>query len=79
MTEQELIDMGFHKELTDEGSYYYSFKIGDLTLITNQCSDEVVHDTWTVDIFDTGKFIFSSATDLLQLITVLERNIKTKG
>ena len=76
MTEQELIKIGFEKESTDEGSHYYTFDIGGMTFITNQCSDEVKDDNWTVDVFDNNTFVISSAIDMLELITILERNLK---
>jgi len=76
MTEQDLINMGFKQELIDDGDYYYSFGIGGLTLITNECKSETSNDVWSIDIFDNSTFQFTNSLDVLELINILERNIK---
>ena len=76
MTEQDLINIGFKQEPTDDGDYYYSFGIGGLTLITNECKSETPNDEWSIDVFDNCTFEFSNSLDVLELINILERNIK---
>lgn len=76
MTEQDLINMGFQQEPTDDGDYYYSFGIGGLTLITNECKSETPNDVWSIDVFDNGTFQFTNALDVMELIGILERNLK---
>jgi len=76
MTEQDLINIGFEQEPTDDGDYYYSFSIGDMRLITNQCKSETSNDEWSVDIFDNDTFKFTNILDVMELISILERNKK---
>jgi len=76
MTEQDLINMGFNQEPTDDDDYYYSFDIGELTLITNECKSETPNDVWSIDVFDNGTFEFTNALDVMELIAILERNKK---
>jgi hypothetical protein len=76
MTEQDLINMGFNQKNTDDNDYYYSFDIGGMTLITNECKSETSNDVWSIDVFDNDTFQFTNALDVMELISILERNIK---
>lgn len=53
MKEEDLENLGFEKTF-DEDYYYLSFDFGyGLSLITRECSDQVVDGEWTVELFDT--------------------------
>lgn len=74
MTEQEIIMLGFQKELADpyldeEDDYYYALDIvGGLTLIT-QCASKIRDGNWYLEFFNTDTPVrfheYAAARDIL--------------
>lgn len=82
MKEKDLIELGFEREDvtaedagTENGFYYYTLEIEDLSLITS-ADDEVENDNWKVFIFDYGGFEFTELEKLKLFIDVLKSTIK---
>lgn len=73
MKEQDLVDLGFKKELDDNFYYYvYDFASG-FSLIT-QANDEVVDDEWFVEVFNTGTTIrFTDKEPVETLIKIINK------
>lgn len=80
MTEEQLQELGFEKELLNEyegdDTYYYALDLVDgLTFITNT-SDEVKDDNWSAEVFDTSPSLtFNDFEDLKSLINLLNKGI----
>lgn len=80
MTEEQLQELGFERELLNEyegdDTYYYALDlVGGLTFITN-ASDEVNDDNWSVEVFDTDpSLIFNDFEDLKSLINLLNKGV----
>jgi hypothetical protein len=77
MKEQDLIDLGFKKEI-ELGSigeyYYYVYDFGrDLCLISN-ANDE--SEDWFVEIFEEDNIRFTTKEDLEIFINVVNKNKK---
>jgi len=63
MREKELKKLGFEKEFTDDNAHYYVFDILEsVTLITNQCSDEVIDGEWSVSFLNFDKSTIKYST-----------------
>jgi hypothetical protein len=77
MKEQDLIDLGFHKEsdYSYGGEYhYYVYDFGrDLCLISN-ANDE--SEDWFVEIFEEDNIRFTTKEDLEIFINVVNKNKK---
>jgi hypothetical protein len=83
MKEQDLIDLGFTKEV-DEDFYYYVYDFASrksfisekgLSLIT-QANDEVINNEWVVEFFDLNPSI--ALTDKESVETLIKIINKTK-
>ena len=81
MTEQELISLGFKKNIEEDldGSfYYYTLDIVEGLYCITDASDEaaVENDEWTVDLsFDCNPRIkFRDVKSLTELINLLNKN-----
>ena len=82
IAEHNLINLGFDRnDETPESSgsdnnwYYYTFSIGDFTLIS-KASDEIDKDCWNIYIFDFEEFEFTEVESLIEFINILKKNIK---
>lgn len=84
ITEQDLIQMKFKRtdetretSGTDFDWWYYTFEIGDLTLITNS-SDQITDQNpwWNVQLFDYDTTNITTCKDLGDCIEVLTRITK---
>ena len=75
MKEQDVIDLGFTKELDDNFYYYtYDFARG-LSLIT-QASDEVVDNKWFIEVFETDPTIRFTDKGLVEALIIIINNGK---
>jgi len=75
MKEQDLVDLGFKKELGDNFYYYtYDFARG-FSLIT-QASDEVVDNKWFVEVFETTPTIRFTNKGLVEALIIIINNGK---
>jgi hypothetical protein len=78
MNLEELIKLGFEKEIeeSEPSFYYYNLDVVDgLTFIT-QADDEVKNGEWIVEIFNTYPAIkFKDAEELSELINIINNNI----
>ena len=76
MKEQDLIDLGFKKEIDrDNGQeyYYYVYDFGrGLSLISN-ANDETINGKWFAEIFEEN-VRFTNKKDLQVLINVVNKN-----
>lgn len=77
MIEQDIIDLNFKKEVSDDGYevfYYYTYVIvNGLTLISNS-NDSLEDGGWYIDIFNTETPIrFFVKDEVLNLIKILEK------
>ena len=52
MKEQDIIDLGFTKEITED-FYYYVYDIARGFSLITQASDEVLDNKWFVEFFDS--------------------------
>lgn len=83
MTEQDLIDLGFKKEIvTKEQSgapfdwHYYTYDFVKGFSLISQASDEVTDDKWFVEILETdGKIKFTDLDIVQHLILLITVNI----
>lgn len=76
MTEQELQSLGFEKQTTEEGWYYYTCTVTrGFEFITN-ASDEIKDGNWEVEFFESQPTIrFTEPDDLRHLINLITNNI----
>ena len=82
MKEQDLIDLGFQRVDVSEEEHgakpfhYYTYDIGNGTIsLITQSNDEVVNDSWHVEVFDDTHIRFETVEDLTKFITVVEKNV----
>jgi hypothetical protein len=76
MKEKELVDIGFTKQVsTEDELYFFSYDIGEFTLISS-ADIESEYDEFNVEFFENESFIFFDATQLKNLIKILECNKK---
>ena len=74
MKEQDLIDLGFTKEVEKDFYYYvYDFSKG-LSLIS-QANDEVVDNEWFVEVFDYESLKIDKLNDLIDFINIIKKMI----
>jgi hypothetical protein len=79
MTEQDLKDLKFKKDFTDD-TYYYVLDVGTFCLITKQCADEIKRkNDWTVHIFDNSDIAFKKREPLEELIAIIKAHKTKKG
>ena len=86
MTEQELKLLGFEKQIiTDDESgngydyYYYRLKITDGLMFISNTNDEVIDDTWYIEIVDCEPSIkFETFGEAQALINQLKKHICPK-
>lgn len=73
MKEQDIIDLGFTIQITEDFYYYtYDFARG-FSLIT-QASDEVVDNGWFVEIFETNPMLrFTVKEHVESLINIMNK------
>ena len=72
MKEQDLIDLGFTKEVEKDFYYYvYDFSKG-LSLIT-QANCEVVDNEWLVEVFDYESLKIDKLNVLIDFINVIKK------
>ena len=80
MREAELELLGFKKEYADEPDvYYYIYEfVGQteektyLSLITNECNDQVVKGEWSVSFFDSTSLIYRTYSQVKKIIYAIE-------
>jgi hypothetical protein len=76
MKERDLESLGFEKEFTDDNSHYYVCDVSDcVTLITNECSDEVIDGEWSVSFFYSEKCVKYSTLEQVDNIIKAVRNV----
>lgn len=82
MKEEDLIQLGFQRqgvtkeESGDKAFHYYTYDIGNGTIsLITQSNDEVVNDSWHVEVFDDTHIRFETVEDLTKFITVVEKNV----
>ena len=81
MTEQDLIDLGFEKQIvTKEQSggptdwHYYTYYFAKGFSLISQASDEVTNDKWFVEVFETdGKIEFTDLDLVKELISLINK------
>ena len=80
MKEAELELLGFKKEYADEPDvYYYIYEfVGQteektyLSLITNECNDQVDKGEWSVSFFDSTSLIYRTYSQVKKIIYSIE-------
>ena len=80
MKEAELELLGFKREYADEPDvYYYIYEFVGLTeektylsLITNECNDQVVKGEWSVSFFDSTSLIYRTYSQVKKIIYAIE-------
>ena len=71
MKEQDIIDLGFTKEITED-FYYYVYDIARGFSLITQASDEVVDNKWFVEVFETDPTIrFTDKKPIEALIKII--------
>jgi hypothetical protein len=79
MKEQDIIDLGFKKEIGQDGIgefYYYDYDFGrGLSLISN-ANDEAIDSKWFVDVFEEDNIRFTTKEDLEIFINIVNKNKK---
>lgn len=74
MKEQDLIDLGFTKEVEKDFYYYvYDFSKG-LSLIS-QANNEVIGNEWYVEVFEHESIKIDKLNDLIDFINVIKKMI----
>ena len=76
MKEQDLIDLGFKKEIDhDNGQeyYYYVYDFGRGLSLISDANDETINGKWFVYIFEEN-VRFTNKKDLQVLINVVNKN-----
>lgn len=80
MTEQDLISLGFEKQIGEEGLnwYYYDLDLGKEKGISfiSPASDEVKDNKWFVEIFEDESIRFDSYLELSQFIEIVKKHVK---
>jgi hypothetical protein len=80
MKEAELELLGFKKEYADEPDvYYYIYEfVGQteektyLSLITNECNDQIDKGEWSVSFFDSTSLIYRTYSQVKKIIYSIE-------
>jgi hypothetical protein len=80
MKEAELELLGFKKEYADEPDvYYYIYDfVGQteektyLSLITNECNDQVDKGEWSVSFFDSTSLIYRTYSQVKKIIYAIQ-------
>jgi hypothetical protein len=80
MKEAELELLGFKKEYADEPDvYYYVYDfVGQteeethLSLITNECNDQIDKGEWSVSFFDSTSLIYRTYSQVKKIIYAIE-------
>lgn len=82
MTEQDLLDLGFEKNLVDDEEsgngydyYYYKLKLTESFSLESKDSDEIENDIWTVSSFDIEELSFEKLDKLKNFIEVFKSNL----
>lgn len=85
MSEDELIELGFEKQIEpveediENSFYYYTYDIVDGFEFISNASDELKEDEWFVHIFQTNpKIEFTDVTEVRQLIDLISKRVKIK-
>ena len=82
MTEEQIILLGFEKQVEEEVEnpfYYYTLDIVDGLSFITQANDEVKDGEWIVEVFNTSPYIkFKDVAILSNLIEVLNQNKEDK-
>ena len=79
MKEQDLIDLGFKKEieLGSIGEYhYYVYDFGRGLCLISNANDETINGEWFVEIFEEDNIRFTTKEDLEIFINVVNKNKK---
>ena len=73
MKEQDLIDLGFTKQVEEDFYYYvYDFARG-FSLITS-ANDELINGKWVVEVFETSdKIQFTNIDSVKKLIELINK------
>lgn len=84
MTEQEVIQLGFEKQVDDgmgePSFYYYTLDITSGLSFITQANDAVENGEWVVEIFESEEIKFKDAKTLSTLIDILRWNkLKTSA
>lgn len=75
MKEQDIIDLGFTKQV-EEDFYYYVYDLArGLSLITS-ANDEVVDNKWFVEVFETDPTIRFTNKGLVEALIIIINNGK---
>jgi hypothetical protein len=72
MKEQDIIDLGFTKEI-DEDFYYYTRDLASGFSLITQASDEVVDNKWVVEVFETSTIRFTNKKPVKKLIKIINK------
>lgn len=75
MKEQDLIDLGFKKEIEHDCSvefYYYVYDFGKSLCLISNANDE--SENWFVEIFEEDNIRFTTKEDLQVFINIVNRN-----
>ena len=73
MKEQDIIDLGFTKEITED-FYYYVYDIARGFSLITQASDEVVDNKWFVEFFDSHPTLrFNDKESVEALIKIINK------
>jgi len=72
MKEQDIIDLGFTKEITED-FYYYVYDIARGFSLITQASDEVVDNKWVVEVFETSTIRFTDKESVETLIKTINK------
>ncbi len=73
MKEQDIIDLGFTKEITED-FYYYVYDIARGFSLITQANDEVVDNKWFVEFFDSHPAVrFTNKKPVKKLIKIINK------
>lgn len=73
MKEQDLVDLEFTKEITED-FYYYTYDLASGFSLITQASDEVVDNKWFVEVFETDPTIrFTDKKPIETLIKIITK------
>lgn len=81
MKEQDIIDLGFKKEIENDGSvkfYYYVYEFGRGLCLISNANDEATDGKWYVDIFEEDYIRFTTKKDLQVFINIVNKNKKLR-
>jgi hypothetical protein len=77
MKEQDIIDLGFTKEVEHDSIgefYYYVYDFGRGLSLISSANDEATDGEWYVDIFEEDNIRFTTKEDLTEFINIINRN-----